>query len=128
MARILLIASYEWSRSYHAYQLADGGHLVRSANLSPQIGETITSFQPEVIVANLSDRQTPVDELWQDIAAMSETRPAVIFSTDGFSWVAIHPSRQGKYVMSSPAREDLNKVIDRVLNGQDLVKAPHFAS
>ena len=54
MARILLIASYGWSRNFHAYQISNGEHLVRSTGFTPQLTEEITSFQPEVIVADLS--------------------------------------------------------------------------
>ena len=59
MARILLIASYGWVRSFHAYQLTDRGHAVRCDNLPPRLSEAITSFQPEVIVADLSGERAP---------------------------------------------------------------------
>jgi CheY-like chemotaxis protein len=80
MARILLIASDELSRDYHAYQLSDRGHAVRWINLSPRLSEEITSFQPEVIVADLSDEYAPADLLWQTVKTLPEPRPAVVFS------------------------------------------------
>ncbi len=91
MARILLIANYGWARSYHAYQLSDGEHLVRSTGFTPQLTEKTTSFQPEVIVADLSGERPPADLLWQTVAVVPEASLAVIYSPDAVSWGVFFP-------------------------------------
>ena len=120
MARILLIASYEWSRDYHAYQLTDRGHAVRCENLSPRLSEAITSFQPEVIVADLSGERAPADLLWQTVRTLPEPRPAVVFSANDNYWGAVHVSQDGGYVMKGPVPDALPQIVENVLHSQGL--------
>ena len=118
MARILLIASYGWSRNFHAYQLSDGEHLVRSTGFTPHLTEEITSFQPEVIVADLSGESVPVDLLWRTVKKLPEPRPAVVFSMDASNWGAVHVSQNGHYAMKSPLPDALSKIVDNILHSQ----------
>ena len=120
MARIFLIASYGWARSFHAYQLADGEHLVRSTGFTPQLTEEITSFQPEVIVADLSGERAPADLFWQTVNKLPEPRPAVVFSANDNYWGAVHVSQDGGYVMKGPVPDALPKIVENVLCSQSL--------
>ena len=118
MARILLIASYGWSRNFHAYQISNGEHLVRSTGFTPQLTEEITFFQPEVIVADLSGEHAPSNLLWRTVKALPEPRPAVVFSTDANYWGAVHVSQNGHYAMKSPLPDALPKIVENVLHSQ----------
>ncbi|MBU1154498.1 MAG: hypothetical protein KKC30_00830 [Proteobacteria bacterium] len=124
MARILLVASYEWSRSYHAYQLADREHLVRSTDFTPHLAEVATSFRPDVIVAHITDEHAPADLFWQTVKKLREPRPAVVFSTDANNWGAVHVSPYGGYAMESPKPETLTKIVENVLYRQGLENPP----
>ena len=124
MARILLIASYGWSRNFHAYQISNGEHFVRSTGFTPRLTEEITSFQPEVIVADLSGERAPADLLWQTVKALPEPRPAVVFSMDASNWGAVYVSQDGGYAMKGPMPEALPKTVENVLYGQGLDNPP----
>ena len=128
MARILLIASYGWVRSFHAYQLADGEHLVRSTGFTPQLTEEITSFQPEVIVADLSGERAPADLFWQTVNKLPEPRPAVVFSTDANNWGAVHVPQDGGYVMKGPVPDAMPKIVENLLHSQEVDNPARDAS
>lgn len=124
MDRILLVASYEWSRIYHAYQLADGEHLVRSTDFTPQLAEEITSFQPEVVVADLSGEHAPTNLLWQTVKELPEPRPAVVFSMGANNWGELHVYQGGDYAMKSLLSGALPKIVENVLCSQGLKNPP----
>ena len=124
MARILLIASYEWARSFHAYQLSDREHLVRITGFTPHLAEKMIAFRPEVIVADLSGEHAPADLLWQTVKALPEPRPAVVFSTDANNWGAVHVSQDGHYSMRSPMPEALPKIVTNILYRHSLENPP----
>ena len=109
-------------------RLSNGEHLVRSTGFTPQLTEEITSFQPEVIVADLSGEHAPSDLLWRSVKALPEPRPAVVFSTDANYWGAVHVSHNGHYAMKSPLPDALSKIVDNVLYGQGLENSPKVSS
>ncbi|BEQ13865.1 hypothetical protein [Desulfoferula mesophila] len=128
MARILLVAGFEWARAFHAYQLSDGEHLVKSIGFTPRLAEEITSFRPEVIVADLSGEHDPADLLWRTVTTLPEPRLPVVFSTNANYWGAVYVSQDGNYEMKVPLPDALPEVVENVLYRQGLDNSSGAAS